>query len=66
MREHVDPEGELKTAELIHVRTGDQSADLYTKALKGPAFAENCERNLGEKQRTSMDVAEDNRRKRRR
>jgi hypothetical protein len=66
VREHVDPEGELRTAHLIHVRTGDQSADLYTKALTGAPFETHRERNLGEKRRASVEVAEDNRRKRRR
>ena len=66
VREHVDPEGELRTATLIHVRTGDQSADLYTKALTGPTFKEHRERNLGERRKASTEVTEDNKRKRRR
>jgi hypothetical protein len=66
VREHVDPEGELRTAQLIHVRTGDQSADLYTKALTGAPFETHRERKLGEKRRASVEVAEENRRKRRR
>ena len=40
VREHVDPEGEERTAVLVHVRTGDQTADMLTKALCGPTFEE--------------------------
>ena len=32
IREHVNPEGEHRTAILIHVKTADQSADIFTKA----------------------------------
>ena len=32
VREHVDLEGEYKTAHLVHMRTGAQSADIFTKA----------------------------------
>ena len=37
VREHVNLEGKLKTAQLIQVRPGDQSADIYTY-LTGPIF----------------------------
>ena len=47
VRENVDREGELRTAQLIHLRTGDQSADIHTKAFSGHAFEEHQERNLG-------------------
>jgi len=66
VREHVDPDGDLRTAQLIHVRTGDQSADLYTKALTGPTFDAHRERNLGERRKPSSEVAEESQRKRRR
>ena len=49
IREHVDPEGNLQTARLLYVRTGDQSADMYTKSLTGLPFVEHRERNLGNK-----------------
>ena len=38
VREHVDADGEFRTARLIHVRTGDQTADIFTKALTGVMF----------------------------
>ena len=62
----MDPDGDLRTAQLIHVRTGDQSADLYTKALTGPTFDAHRERNLGERRKPSSEVAEESQRKRRR
>ena len=65
-REHVDLEGELRTAQLIHVGTRDQSANIYTKALTGPIFVEHSDRNLGGKSKASAAVTEDNCRKRRR
>ena len=66
VREHVDPKGEYCTAVLYHVRTGDQSADLYTKALTGVPFLEHRERNLGEKRRASGEVIASGRSRRRR
>ncbi len=59
-------EGELLTAELLYVHTGDQSADMYTKSLTGPAFVEHHKRNLGEKRRSSTEVRERSQKKRRR
>ena len=52
VREHVDPEGEERTAVLVHVRTGDQTADMLTKALCGPTFEEHRSRSLGEEPKT--------------
>jgi hypothetical protein len=66
IREHVDPEGELQTARLAYVYTGDQSADLYTKTLTGQLFEEHRERNLGMKRRSSTQVMQESQRKRRR
>ena len=45
IREHVDPE-QFNTAKLIHVSSRQQMADIYTKALSGPIFIEQRERNL--------------------
>jgi hypothetical protein len=66
VREHVDPDGVLKTAKLIHVRSDDQSADMYTKSLNGPSFLVHRERNLGEKRKASTEVVRDNMKRRRR
>ena len=66
VREHVDQKGEYKTAHLVHVRTGDQSADIFTKALTGTEFDGHRKRTLGEETKTSMAVARDNTRRRRR
>ena len=57
VREYVDPEGEYRTAHLVHVRTGDQSADIFTKALTGTVFDGHRKRTLGEETKTSMAVA---------
>ena len=57
VREHVDPDGEERTAVLVHVRTGDQTADMLTKAVCGPTF---------EEPKSSSAVAEDNRKDKRR
>ena len=65
VREHVDPDGELKTAVLVHVKSEDQSADIFTKALTGPLFASHRERNLGEKRKSTKEVIASNQRKRR-
>ena len=66
VREHVDPEGEERTAVLVHVRTGDQTADMLTKALCGPTFEEHRSRSLDEEPKPSSAVAEDNRKVKRR
>ena len=66
IREHVDPEGDLQTARLLYVRTGDQSADMYTKSLTGLPFVEHRERNLGNKRRSSTEVMERSQKKRHR
>ena len=63
VREHVDPDGEERTAVLMHVRTGDQTADMLTKALCGPTFEEHRSRSLGEEPKSSSAVAEDKRRR---
>ena len=47
VREHADPEGEFRTATLIHVRTGEQTADIFTKALTGTAFDTHRRRMFG-------------------
>ena len=65
MREHVDPDGELKTAVLVHVKSEDQSADIFTKTLTGPLFASHRECNLGEKRKSTKEVIASNQRKRR-
>lgn len=55
IREHVDPE-QFNTAKLIHVSSRQQMADIYTKALRGPIFIEQRERNLGEKFKTTEQI----------
>ena len=64
IREHVDLEGEHRTAILIHVRTADQPADISTKALTGPVFKCHGKRVLGQVRKASASVTEQNRRKR--
>ena len=64
IREHVDPKGKHRTAILIHVKTADQSADIFTEALTGPVFECHRKRVLGQLRKASASVAEDNRRKR--
>ena len=66
IREHVDPEGDLLTARLLYVNTGDQSADMYTKSLTGLPFVEHRERNLGNKRLSSAEVIERSQKRRRR
>ena len=56
--------GEHRTAILIHVRTADQSADIFTKALTGPVFECHRKRVLGQWRKASASVTEDDRRKR--
>ena len=65
VREHVDPDGEFGTARLIHVRIGDQTADIFTKALTGVIFEKHRSRSLGERRKASTAVAKDNKCKRR-
>ena len=64
IREHVDPEGEHRTAILIYMRTADQSADIFTKALTGPVIECDRKRVLGQLRKASASVAENSRRKR--
>ena len=66
VREHVNPDGPYRTAQLVHVRSADQSADLYTKALVGSMLETHRTRNLGEKRKSSNDVRADNSRSQRR
>ena len=66
VREHVDPDGEFQTARLIHVRTGDQTADIFTKALTGLTFLTHRSRSLGTDRKTSTEVDPDNMMKRQR
>ena len=40
VREHVDPDEEYGTATLIHVRTKDQTAHIFTKFLTGQDFVD--------------------------
>ena len=55
IREHVDPQGEYKTAVLTLVGTKHQSADIYTKALVGLTFDLHRDRNMGIK-RVSSEI----------
>ena len=64
IREHEDPEGKHRRAILIHVRSADQSADIFTKALTGPVFECHRKRVLGQLRKASASMTEDNRRKR--
>ena len=66
VREHVDPDGEERTAVLVHVRTGDQTADMLSKALCGLTFEKHRSRNLGEEPKLSSAVAKENRKDKRR
>jgi hypothetical protein len=66
VREHVDPDGDYKTAELMLVGTDFQSADMYTKALTGPKFVGHRIRNMGVKRKSSHRVIEDHLQKKRR
>ena len=66
VREHVDPDGEFGTARLIHVQTGDQTADIFTKALTEVVFEKHRSRSLGERRKASTEVANGNKCKRRR
>ena len=66
MREHADPDGEFRTDTLIHMRTGEQTADIFTKALTGTAFDTHRRRMCGTQRKSSIKVAKDSERKRRR
>ena len=57
IREHVNPGGENRRTELIHVRTDDQTEDIFTKELTGPAFEERRSRSLGVEKKSSAAVA---------
>ena len=59
-----DPDGEFMTARLIRVQIGDQTADIFTKALIGVIFEKHRGRSLGEGRKVSMEVVEDNKCKR--
>ena len=48
VREHLDPDGDYKTAVLHWVSTDNQSADIYTKSLTGGTLLAHRKRNLGE------------------
>jgi hypothetical protein len=56
VREHVDKDGDYKTAKLMLVGTDHQSADIYTKALTGPKFVGHRVRNMGVKRMSSEGV----------
>ncbi len=56
VRQHVVG-GKFGTARLIHVCTGDMSADIFTKALSGPVFIKHRETLSGNK-RSSSSVVE--------
>ena len=56
VKEHMDPDGEFQTARLIHMRTGDQIADIFTKALTGLTFLTQRRRSLGTDRKTSIII----------
>ena len=60
VREHVNPEGEYRTAEMCHVDSENQSADMYTKSLSAPKLEKHVARNLGEKRKSSSSIRADN------
>ena len=66
IREHVNPDGEFKTAELILVGTDHQSADIYTKALVGLKFNIHRDSNMGVKRIASEIVIREHCQKKRR
>jgi hypothetical protein len=55
IRQHVVG-GKFGTARLIHVCTGDMSADIFTKALSGPVFIKHRETLSGSKRSLSSVV----------
>ena len=55
IREHVGEDG-FRTAECFHVATGDQSADIFTKALTGILFQQHDASVRGKRPRSSEDV----------
>ena len=63
VREHVDPDEEYGTATLIHVRTKDQTADIFIKFLTGQDIVVHREHSLGELWKDSEAVIADNRRR---
>ena len=64
--EYAELDGEFRTATLIHVRTGEQTADIFTKALTGTAFDTHRRRMFGTERKSSAEVAQELERKRRR
>ena len=64
VREHADPDGEFRTATLIHVRTGEQTANIFTKTLTGTAFDTHRRRIFGTERKNSAEVAQHSERKR--
>jgi hypothetical protein len=66
IREHVDPDGEFKTATLVLVGTDYQSADIYTKALVGLKFELHRDTNMGVKRYASDTVMKEHCQKKRR
>ena len=56
VRKDLELEEELKTAPLMHVRTGDNSADNYTNTLTGPVFMGYRGRNLDEEWKSAVAV----------
>ena len=64
VREHADPDGEFRTATLINVRTGEHTADVFTKALTGTAFDTHQRTMFGTERKSSAEVAQDSERKR--
>ena len=63
VREHVDIDGEFRTARLVHVRTGEQIADIFTKALTGLDFETHRKGTFGTERKSSA-FARDSERKR--
>ena len=63
VREHADSDRECRTATLIYVRTGEQTADIFTKSLTGPAFDTFRRRTFGTERKSSTDVVDDLERK---
>ena len=49
-----------QTTQLIYVRTGDQIAHIFSKALIGVDVSNHRSRRLGERRKASTEVVEDN------
>ena len=47
VREHADPDGEFWTTTLIHVWTGELTADIFTKTFTGNSFDTRRRRMFG-------------------